>query len=149
MRALNFDLSTGYSACLYSVNGLSKCHIPVDSLVTLYRVDNIPQHEWTLPGKEIKQMLENLRCISCPDAWRTLRFLEEWEELSLHCSQAFCLKVDRSFLTIRWCELVISVKQKIRVHWSLITAAWIRRLSYPGLLCFGRWWVERGLASQK
>lgn len=145
MRHINFDdLSTGYIVSLRSINGTSKCYIPVESFVTLYRVGNITQHDWTLPGKEIKQMLENLRCISCPDGWRALRFLAGWEEGSQYCSQASCLKVDRSFFTIRWCELVIrKCSTEICVHWSPITAVRIRSLSYPDLLCFGRGWVKR------
>lgn len=95
------------------------------------RVRNI--HDWKLPGKETTQMLENLPCISCPDGWRALRFLVVWEEQSRRYWASW-LKADHSFWQSDGVNLWSgSVKQKICVHWSLITAACIRSLSYPDL----------------
>jgi len=93
---------------------------------------------------------ENLRCISCPDGWRALRFLGVWEEWSRCSSEASWLKADHSFWQSDGVNLWSgSVKQKICVHWSLITAACIRSLSYPDLSVFrpGIGW-EKSCVSQ-
>lgn len=112
---------------------------------------SLERDDWKLPGKQTKQMLENLRCISCPDGWRALRFLGLWEEWSrCYSQQASWLKADHSFWQSDGVNLWSgSVKQKICVHWSLITAACIQSLSYPDLCVFrpGMGW-EKSCVSQ-
>lgn len=87
----------------------SRCYISLKhfALHCNIRLYSWTKHDLQWAGKEMKQMLVNLRCISCPYGWKALRFLDWWAELSQRFPQASCLEVDRSFLTIRWCKVVI------------------------------------------